>query len=160
MEQSREVVIVGGGIAGSALAAVLSRQGLPVTVLERELAPVDRVRGEYAPPWGVSELKRLGLLDCLLAAGGIFAVRNVPYDENTPGDAALPLARDLSKVLPDIPGSFCMSHPAMCLALTAEAERFGAQVVKGVDHIEVRPGSPQPSASRMLAYRMNGGRGW
>jgi 2-polyprenyl-6-methoxyphenol hydroxylase-like FAD-dependent oxidoreductase len=142
MEQSRDVVIVGGGVAGSALAAVLARQGLPVTVLERELVPIDRVRGEYAPPWGVAELKRLELLDLLAGAGGIFAVRNVPYDESSPGDAALALARDLSKVLPDIPGSFCMSHPAMCLALAAEAERCGAQVLKGVDHIEVRPGSP------------------
>jgi 2-polyprenyl-6-methoxyphenol hydroxylase-like FAD-dependent oxidoreductase len=142
MGQSRDVVIVGGGVAGSALAAVLARRGLPVTLLERELVPIDRVRGEYAPPWGVAELKRLELLDCLVSAGGIFAVRNVPYDENSPGDAALSLARDLSKVLPGIPGSFCMSHPAMCLALAAEAERCGAQVLKGVDHIEVQPGSP------------------
>jgi 2-polyprenyl-6-methoxyphenol hydroxylase-like FAD-dependent oxidoreductase len=72
MEQSRDVVIVGGGVAGSALAAVLARQGLPVSVLERELVPTDRVRGEYAPPWGVAELKRLELVDCLLAAGGTY----------------------------------------------------------------------------------------
>lgn len=54
MEQSRDIVIVGGGVGGSALAAVLARQGLPVTVLERELVPIDRVRGEYVPPWGVA----------------------------------------------------------------------------------------------------------
>ncbi|MFO1159345.1 MAG: NAD(P)/FAD-dependent oxidoreductase [Reyranellaceae bacterium] len=142
MGQSHDVVIVGGGIAGAALAAVLARGGVSVTVLERELVPIDRVRGEYMPPWGVAELQRLGLLECLVAAGGIFAVRNVPYDEDSPGEAALALARDLSKVLPDIPGSFCMSHPAMCVALTAEAERCGAAVLKGVEQIEVRPGAP------------------
>lgn len=142
MGHSRDVVIVGGGVAGSALAVVLARQGVPVTVLERELVPIDRVRGEYIPPWGVAELQRLDLLDCLVAAGGVFAVRTIPYDENSPGDAALPLARDLSTLLPGIPGSLCMSHPAMCAALASEAERNGAQVLKGIDQIEVRPGSP------------------
>ncbi|WP_395708084.1 hypothetical protein [Reyranella sp.] len=58
MERSHDVVIIGGGIAGAALAAVLAR----------DLTPVDRVRGEYAPPWGVAELKRLALLDRLLQA--------------------------------------------------------------------------------------------
>ena len=68
MPNACDVVIVGGGIGGGALAYVLAREGIAVTVLERDLAPTDRVRGEYIVPWGVAELKRLGLLDCLLAA--------------------------------------------------------------------------------------------
>jgi choline dehydrogenase-like flavoprotein len=45
--EAPEIVIVGGGIAGSALATVLARAGLSIVVLERELAHIDQVRGEY-----------------------------------------------------------------------------------------------------------------
>jgi len=100
MSETYDVVIVGGGIAGGALATVLARKGIAVAVLERAPMPVDKVRGEFMAPWGVAELKRLDLLDTLTAAGGIFTKRNIPYDENMPGDEALPFALDLSAVLP------------------------------------------------------------
>jgi menaquinone-9 beta-reductase len=74
-----DVVIVGGGIAGGALAAVLARGGVAVAVLERDLVPVDRVRGEFMAHWGVAELQRLGLFDTLAAAGGVFPRRSIPY---------------------------------------------------------------------------------
>ena len=83
---SYDVIIIGGGIAGCALATTLARGGLAVGVLERDPEPVDRVRGEFMAPWGVIELKRLGLLDTLMHAGGVFSVRNIPYDENQPGE--------------------------------------------------------------------------
>jgi flavin-dependent dehydrogenase len=41
-----EVIIIGGGIAGNALAAVLARAGKAVLVLERSTVYRDRVRGE------------------------------------------------------------------------------------------------------------------
>ena len=47
-----DVAVVGGGIAGSALATVLAREGLDVVVLERQRAYADRVRGENLHPWG------------------------------------------------------------------------------------------------------------
>jgi 2-polyprenyl-6-methoxyphenol hydroxylase-like FAD-dependent oxidoreductase len=142
MPNAYDVVIVGGGIAGSALANVLAREGVAVAVLERDLAPVDRVRGEYMAPWGVAELKRLGLLDCLVAAGGFFVKRNIPYDENMPGEAAHPFTFDVSTVHPDAPGPLCMGHPAMCTALATAAERAGAVYLRGVRDIEVSAGSP------------------
>ena len=47
-----EIAVVGGGIGGTALATVLARRGLTVVVLERDIRPVDRVRGEFmAPVW-------------------------------------------------------------------------------------------------------------
>jgi choline dehydrogenase-like flavoprotein len=47
-----EIVIVGGGIAGSGLAALLAAGGLRVDVLERTTEYPDRVRGEMYCPWG------------------------------------------------------------------------------------------------------------
>ncbi|ELK08554.1 squalene monooxygenase [Pteropus alecto] len=58
-----EVIIVGSGVLGSALAAVLSRDGRKVTVIERELKEPDRIVGEFLQPGGVCVLKDLGLED-------------------------------------------------------------------------------------------------
>jgi choline dehydrogenase-like flavoprotein len=44
--------MVGGGIAGSALATVLAKAGASVIVLERSTEYRHRVRGEYMQPWG------------------------------------------------------------------------------------------------------------
>ena len=135
LSDAHDVVIVGGGVAGSALATILARERISVAVLERDLAPVDRVRGEFTMPWGVAELKRLDLLGPLCAAGGFFVGRQVPYDENMPGDAALPFTLDVTAVHPEVPGAFCMGHPAMCAALAAEAEAAGAAYLRGVEGI-------------------------
>nr|KAF6426881.1 squalene epoxidase [Molossus molossus] len=58
-----EVIIVGSGVLGSALAAVLSRDGRTVTVIERDLQEPDRIVGEYLQPGGYHVLKDLGLED-------------------------------------------------------------------------------------------------
>ena len=146
-----DVAIVGAGIGGSALAAALSMQGLRVALLERGLSYVDRVRGEFMAPWGVAELRRLGLLDTLTAAGGIFSARSIPYDENTPGDAALARQLDLSKVLPDVPGALCMGHPAMCVALSHTAALRGAEVWRGINDVRIEAGEPP-----RIAFQSNG----
>ncbi|HZC45019.1 MAG TPA: FAD-dependent monooxygenase, partial [Candidatus Acidoferrum sp.] len=65
-----EVVIVGGGIGGSALATVLARAGISTLILEKSTVHLDHVRGEWLAPWGVNETQRLGLYDTLIAAGG------------------------------------------------------------------------------------------
>lgn len=61
MSPTPDVVIAGGGIAGGALATVLARGNVQVAVLEHDLEPIDRMRGETMAPWGVIELRRLGL---------------------------------------------------------------------------------------------------
>ena len=76
-----EVIIIGGGIAGNTLAAVLARAGRAVLVLERSSVYRDRVRGELFQPWGVAEARRLGLHEVLRRAGGVHHTRLVPYDE-------------------------------------------------------------------------------
>ena len=55
---SKDVVVVGGGLAGSSLATVLARAGIGVLVLEKETRFKDRVRGENMLPWGVATARR------------------------------------------------------------------------------------------------------
>uniref|UniRef100_A0A1A8PMP5 Squalene monooxygenase n=4 Tax=Nothobranchius TaxID=28779 RepID=A0A1A8PMP5_9TELE len=56
-----DVVIVGAGVLGSAMAAVLARDGRRVTVVERDLKEPDRIVGELLQPGGVKALGELGL---------------------------------------------------------------------------------------------------
>ncbi|KAK0521234.1 Squalene epoxidase [Tilletia horrida] len=67
-----DVVVVGAGIVGSALAYALARSGRSVALLERDLSQPDRIVGELLQPAGVHALSRLGLSDAL---EGIDAVR-------------------------------------------------------------------------------------
>lgn len=56
-----DVVIVGAGVLGSAMAAVLARDGRKVTVVERDMKEPDRIVGELLQPGGYRALKELGL---------------------------------------------------------------------------------------------------
>lgn len=60
-EQTADVIIVGSGIAGSAMAASLGKQGRSVLILERDLSEPDRIVGELLQPRGVQALKAMGL---------------------------------------------------------------------------------------------------
>jgi squalene monooxygenase len=64
-QPSYDVLIVGAGIAGSAVAVAFARQGRKVMLLERSLAKPDRIVGELLQPGGVEALAQLGLADCL-----------------------------------------------------------------------------------------------
>jgi 2-polyprenyl-6-methoxyphenol hydroxylase-like FAD-dependent oxidoreductase len=81
MGSSVDVVIVGGGIAGCALARAVANAGLSVVVLERQTTYRDKVRGEYLHPWGVDEAQRLGLEETLVAGGAAWITEAVGYDE-------------------------------------------------------------------------------
>ncbi|KAL4938353.1 hypothetical protein BDV06DRAFT_215168 [Aspergillus oleicola] len=60
-----DVVIVGAGVLGCALAVALGNQGRSVLLLEQSLKEPDRIVGELLQPGGVSALEQLGLRDCL-----------------------------------------------------------------------------------------------
>jgi menaquinone-9 beta-reductase len=60
-----DVITVGGGLGGAALARTLAMHGLRVLVTERERHFKDRIRGEWMAPWGVAETKKLGIYDLL-----------------------------------------------------------------------------------------------
>ena len=62
-----DVLVVGAGILGTALAITLARapHNRSVTLLERSLKEPDRIVGELLQPGGVSALKELGIEECL-----------------------------------------------------------------------------------------------
>lgn len=63
-----DVLIAGGGIAGSALAILLGRQGLTVELFERGRFPKEKPCGEGLMPAGVAVLQRLGLAEAVSGA--------------------------------------------------------------------------------------------
>jgi squalene monooxygenase len=68
---SNDVIIAGGGVAGSAVAAALGEFGCRVLLIEPGLRHPRRLAGELIHPPGVSDLSKLGLLGCLEQAGGV-----------------------------------------------------------------------------------------
>ncbi|KAJ8472461.1 hypothetical protein ONZ45_g16640 [Pleurotus djamor] len=73
-----DVLIVGAGIAGSALAHALSSTShhnnakpLRIALLERSLAKPDRIVGELLQPGGIRALQQLGLGYCVEGIGAI-----------------------------------------------------------------------------------------
>ena len=147
-----DLVIIGGGIAGNALAAVMARAGRTVLVLERSTVYRDRVRGEMIQPWGVAEAMRLGVHDELLRAGGTHHTRFVPYDETEEPAVARAAAVPLDEVIPGVPGTMGVGHPSACRALAEAAEAGGGRVLRGVDTVDVSFGS-----APTVRYRFDGG---
>jgi 2-polyprenyl-6-methoxyphenol hydroxylase-like FAD-dependent oxidoreductase len=141
-----DVVVVGAGIAGASIAAVLARGGLEVLLLERQRTYRDRVRGEYMAPWGVLEARAVGLETVIRGARAVDARYSVPYDELVPASAAETAKGDASTILPGVRGPLCASHPQACHALAGEAVRLGAELVRGVREVRVQAGA-RPSVA-------------
>jgi 2-polyprenyl-6-methoxyphenol hydroxylase-like FAD-dependent oxidoreductase len=135
-----DAIIVGGGIAGNALATVLARAGRSVLILERSEVYRDRVRGEYVQPWGVAEAIRLGLHEALMGAGGVHHTRFVPYDETLEPAEAEANGVAVDRILPDVPGTLGVGHPPACGALADAAAAAGARVERGVAAVDVEFG--------------------
>jgi len=150
--QHYDLVIAGGGIAGSAMAIVMGSAGKTVLLLEPLVAYEDRVRGEWMAPWGVTEAKRLGLYDLLLRAGGHHLKRHVTYDESRSAAESEARAMPLEVFAPDVPGPLCIGHPHHCQTLFDEAARTpGVTALRGLRVTKIMPG-----AAPSVAYEVNG----
>jgi 2-polyprenyl-6-methoxyphenol hydroxylase-like FAD-dependent oxidoreductase len=64
-----DLAIVGGGIAGPALAAALADDGHRIVLIERSAEPLDTARGDHLQPVTCESLERWGVLDMMLAHG-------------------------------------------------------------------------------------------
>src|SRR5215208_7092587 len=66
---SYDVIIIGGGPAGSTAAIRLAEHGINVLVLEEKRMPREKLCGEFITPESFPTLKRLGVMDKMMAAG-------------------------------------------------------------------------------------------
>ncbi len=135
-----DVIVVGGGIAGSAVASVLAGAGVDVLLLDTATEYRDRVRGEYLQPWGVAEMLRLKLETVLLEAGGGWCRRMIGYSDGVDPAVAEAEAVPLGAMVPGAPGGFCVGHPQASEALNTTASDRGATVRRGVTAVEVTGG--------------------
>lgn len=128
-----DLIVVGGGIGGSALASVMARAGKSVLLLEKSTVYEDKVRGEWISPWGVTETKRIGLYDVLREAGGHHLASHVTYDETRDPAEAEANALPLGIFAPDVPGPLCIRHPVHCQTLFDTAAAAGAHARRGAN---------------------------
>lgn len=89
-----DLLVIGGGPAGAAIAALAADQGVRVLLLEKERFPRDKVCGEFVSAEGCAVLARMGLLDALVAKGAM------PMDACLLADAK---GRSVASPLPDLP---------------------------------------------------------
>ncbi len=150
MVDSADLVVVGGGIAGSGLATVMARAGCSCLVVERDEVFVDRTKGEWLAPWGVGEAKRAGLLEDFAKARGHVLGRHASFGPGIDPDDAIANAQALN-ILPGIDGPLTQRHPDACQVLLDAAAAAGAGVARGVTDVEVTPGE-----SPSVAFRHNG----
>jgi menaquinone-9 beta-reductase len=138
-----ELVVVGGGVGGGALATALARAGLSTLLLEKSTQHIDHVRGEWLSPWGVAEAMRLGLYESLIGAGAHHLGEHIGFGDDV--DEATARAQALKFAAFEGAGfkpPLCMRHPDMCNLLNTTAVKSGATVLRGVSDVVVKPGNP------------------
>ena len=128
-----DVIVVGGGIAGSSLAYALASAGREVAVLEASTEFEDRVRGEQMHAWGVAEARDLGVEQVLLDAGAHVSTVWRQYTEGAPEPGELPV----SMMVPGVAGTLNLRHPDACQALLDAAAGAGCRVDRGVSDVKV-----------------------
>ncbi len=152
-----DVAIVGGGPAGSALAAMLARRGRRVVVLERSPAVRWRACGVFSSPASMSALRRLGVDEVTLqqVARPVPAIRvettagtrfrltygddgslrapPVAFDRSTLDPALLKLARDAGADVRVGAAVTAMTHGHLTVREGNDESIVEARVVVGAD---------------------------
>src|SRR5262245_29434815 len=103
-----DLIIVGGGLAGSALAIALAPIGARILIVESQDQFRDRIRGEVLMPWGSLEAKRLGIYDLLLESCAIEVAYYSRFRRGAPA-----AVRDLAATTPANTCCMTFPHPAM-----------------------------------------------
>ena len=131
------MVIVGGGLAGGAAAAILARAGVRPLVLEREREPRDKICGEFLSAEAQSYLSALGLDLGSLGGAQIGAVRLIAGRRC----AASPLPFT----------ALGLTRRRLDEAVLSHAERSGARIERGVAVRSVAPGRVETGVGSLEA---------
>lgn len=132
-----DLIIVGGGLAGSSLAIAMAQRGARILIIEQQEEFRDRIRGEVLMPWGSLEAQRLGIYDLLLKSCAIEAAY---YSRFRPGASAS--VRDLRATTPANTCCMTFPHPAMQEVLLAKAAALGAEIRRGQAVAAITSGEP------------------
>ena len=118
---TRDVIVIGAGLAGSSMAAVLAEQGWNVLLIERDHFPRHKVCGEFLSPESQKSLRALGLYADIAA-----------LDPSPVTQAQIIAQSGLTIQLP-LPGqAWGVSRYALDVALSQAAQQRGATLWTGM----------------------------
>jgi menaquinone-9 beta-reductase len=131
--KTHDVVVVGGGPAGLAVAIAAATRGLDTVVLERSATPVDKACGEGLMPSGLEALERLGALKHLdrRDSSPFVGIRYVQEDGSS-AEGKLPA-----------PGGLGVRRLALSAALATRAREVGVDLrehTQVVSHVRTPDG--------------------
>jgi 2-polyprenyl-6-methoxyphenol hydroxylase-like FAD-dependent oxidoreductase len=146
-----DVLVVGGGPAGSTVAGLLARRGWDVTLLDRARFPRPKACGECINPGGVELLRRLGLERVVR---GLDPVPLLGWDVHTDGGR-----RAEGRFGPEVGPAWAVPRSRLDAALLTEARSRGVTVREGLRVAEAREGTPTEWPS-VAVSEPGGATGW
>jgi flavin-dependent dehydrogenase len=113
----RAPLIIGGGPAGAAAAALIAAAGHPVTLVERNTGPIDKLCGDFLSGAAIAALQALGLDPAAIGGMPVSTIRLV--HRQTVAETALPFP------------AMGLSRRNLDEALLRLAEQRGATILRG-----------------------------
>ena len=146
-----DVLIAGGGVAGSAAAAALSPLGLKILVIEPKSSHGRRLAGELIHPPGIDGLKQLGLLEDQPEIGSpIRGFSIFPFKEGSEYDDSIMLPYSEVEGLDH--GGMAIEHQSLKEHLLAKIKSFdGVDVWMGARVIAIEPDAQGKTASAVVS---------
>ncbi len=130
-----DVIVIGGGPAGSTVSTLLKDNGYNVLVIEKSEHPRFHI-GESLLPRNMPILRRLGVMDSVVAIG----VKKMGADFSVSGEAGHKVY-DFSKALkPDEPTAFQVTRAAFDEILLNNARVHGVDVMENTEAVNFRFG--------------------
>ena len=117
-EINTEVLIIGGGVAGSAAAYALSKEGYEVLLLEKSEKPQDTARGDHLQPAVCEILGKWDVLDQFFKSGAKKRAGSLWFDE----DANFLMDANVSKLNIPEPYFMFMNHEDISGVFVSAAE--------------------------------------